>query len=363
MYQLDKISSQFPYSTQNIYLNTPAYGLLSESLLEWRQGHDLDHLVGGSRFKEKFFEVIASLRASVATFASASAEEVFLVPNFSFGWKVLIGGLPKDKHVLLLNGDYPSLNWPVITANFEKLEKIDVSFSMEEEIEEYFSKHAPDIFAFSIVQYLNGIKIDLDLIKRLKARYPNTLFMADATQYLGTETFQFFNSGIDVLGVSGYKWLLAGTGNGFFLVRKEAQSAFYSSTEKWEPREEPWLKNNTHLQNHLEPGHLDSMSMGSLDHAVRLLDKTGMPLIEERIKKVCDYAREQLLDHGFLEKKLCDRSAHGPFYALSVTDKQLATLRERRVDFAIRGGRLRIGFHFYNSLKDVDAVVNVLKHS
>ncbi|THD68939.1 aminotransferase class V-fold PLP-dependent enzyme [Robertkochia marina] len=363
MYQLDKISSQFPYSTQNTYLNTPAYGLLSESLLEWRQEHDLDHLVGGSRFKERFFEVIASLRSSVATFTSSATDEVFLVPNFSFGWKVLIGGLPKDKHVLLLNGDYPSLNWPVITANFEKLEKIDVSFSMEDEIEEYFSRHAPDIFAFSIVQYLNGVKINLDLIKRLKARYPNTLFMADATQYLGTETFQFFDSGIDVLGVSGYKWLLAGTGNGFFLVKKEVQSVFYSSTVKWEPRMEPWLKHNTHLQNHLEPGHLDSMSMGSLHHAIGLLEQTGMPLIEEKIKKVCDYAREHLLGLGFLEEELCGRSAHGTFYAIKVTDKQLSVLSERRVDFAIRGGRLRIGFHFYNSLKDVDAVVNVLKHT
>lgn len=363
MYHLDKISSQFPYCTQNTYLNTPAYGLLSDSLMEWRQGHDLDHLVGGSRFKEKFFEVIASLRDAVAHFTSASVAEVFPVPNFSFGWKVLIGGLPKDKHVLLLNGDYPSLNWPVITAGFERLDTIEVSYRMEDEIEAYFLRHAPDVFAFSIVQYLNGVKMDLERIKRLKSKYPNTIFMADATQYLGTETFQFDNSGIDVLGVSGYKWLLAGTGNGFFLVRREIQHLFYEHSVKWEPREEPWLKNNTHLQNHLEPGHLDSMSMGSLYHALGLLQDTGMPLIEERIKEVCNYAGEQFFSHGFVEEELHTRPVHGTFYALEVTDKQIAALRERRVDFAIRGGRLRVGFHLYNTLKDVDTVVNVLRHS
>ncbi|MEX0362300.1 MAG: aminotransferase, partial [Allomuricauda sp.] len=45
-------------------------------------------------------------------------------------------------------------------------------------------------------------------------------------QFCGTQEFNFEESGIDVLGASAYKWLLAGYGNGFFLVKEEAKKRF-----------------------------------------------------------------------------------------------------------------------------------------
>lgn len=354
---------QFPYTQQYTYLNTPAYGLLSEGLMEWRQEHDLDYLVGGSRFKERFWKELGRIRETVGAFAGTTSDRVYLTPNFSYGWKVLCGGLEKQLHVLLLDGDYPSLNWPVITSGFKKVGTVKASVTMEDDILDYFKKHVPDVFAFSMVQYLTGLQLDGGFIRELKQLYPDTLFAADATQYLGTEQFFFDRSGIDVMGASGYKWMLAGTGNGFFLVSPEVASRFYADTTRWEPREEPFLRHNTHLQNHLEPGHLDSMAAGSLDQALRSLSDIGMEHIQNKVHALKRYAAEELCAHGFLEETVLGRRSHAPFFSLKVTNKQLAALEQRHVVFAIRGGGLRVGFHFYNEQEDVDKLVKILEHS
>lgn len=358
-----KLSSQFPLTQQYTYLNTPAYGLLFEGLMEWRQEHDLDHLVGGSRFKEAFIKDHSAIRSTVGSFTGADPQEVYLVPNFSFGWKVLCAGLEKKLHVLLLDGDYPSLNWPVLTGGFDKLGKIAVSYTMEESILQYFEREVPDVFAFSLVQYLNGLKLDLDFIRRLKASYPGTLFIADGTQYMGTEQFSFQDSGIDVLGASGYKWLLGGTGNGFFLVRSSVEKRFYNQTLVWEPRKEPFLKENTHLQNHLEPGHIDSMCLGSLKYSMDYLATLGMEKVEKKVKELNGYAAGLLCEAGFLDEEVLTRPSHGSMFSLDVNSKQIAALEQRHVVFAIRGGRLRVGFHFYNEKEEVEKLVKILKHS
>ena len=363
MYLLNKLPSQFPVIQQYTYLNTPAYGLLSDGLMEWRQEHDLDYLIGGSRVKEGFYSRIPEIRNVVAEFSGASAREVFLVPNFSFGWKVLAGGLPQELRVLLLDGDYPSLNWPVTTAGFKELRKVKVGPAMEQEIEACFAAEPPDVFAFSLVQYLTGIKMDPGFVRKLKRAYPDTLFVADATQYMGTETFSFRESGIDVLGASGYKWMLAGTGNGFFLVKDAVQERFYKQSLDWEPRKEPFVKHNTHLQNHLEPGHLDSLSMGSLHWALTSFLDTGTETIYEKISDTVQYAQKLLEARGYLSDTVIPGKPHGAFFAIDATEEQMNNLKQKGVLFAVRGGKLRVGFHFYNERKEVDTLVAILGQS
>lgn len=358
-----KISMHFPYTAQYTYLNTPAYGLLSEELMEWRQEHDLDYLIGGSRFKERSLAGLAKVRDAVAAYCGAVDSKVYLVPNFSFGWKVLCGGLDKKTSFLLLDGDYPSLNWPVISGGFRTVRKVVASAEMEDAILKAFETEVPDVFAFSMVQYLNGLQLSGDFVRELKGLYPKTLFVADGTQYLGTDVFDFEASGIDILGASGYKWLLAGTGNGFFLVKPGIDERFYLQTLPFEPQPEPFLKDLDHLQNHLEPGHLDSLSMGSLHKAIGLLQETGIQEIASELRMLRSYAGEQLASHGFLDPRIMGRKEHAPFFALEVSEKQQSALESRDVVFAVRGGKMRVGFHFYNKKEEVDRLVNILKKS
>ena len=109
---MEKIRSQFPVVKQCIYANTATSGLLSEDLMEWRQGHDIDFLIGGSEMKMHSNRMHSATRKTVGSFFSCESDNIALVPNFTIGLNFLLEGLGKHENVLLLEGDYPSLNWP-----------------------------------------------------------------------------------------------------------------------------------------------------------------------------------------------------------------------------------------------------------
>ena len=87
-------------------------------------------------------------------------------------------------------------------------------------------KNPIDTLVISLVQYTNGLLVDFDFLSDLKQKYPRLNIIGDATQYIGTDVFNFNDSPFDAIVCSGYKWLLAGFGNGFvalsdiFLAKK-----------------------------------------------------------------------------------------------------------------------------------------------
>ena len=116
---MQDFSSQFPVIKDYTYLNTASCGLLSRDLVEWRNDHDRRLMEGGSLFRDLHKAHIREIRQVVADFFSTSESNVALLPNFSFGWNTLLDGMAKNKKVLLLKGDYPSVNWPVEHRKFE----------------------------------------------------------------------------------------------------------------------------------------------------------------------------------------------------------------------------------------------------
>ena len=159
--------NHFPITGQYTYLNTPASGLLPEAVLEWRQNHDLDFFIKGSLLKINEGEILQEVREKVGALFNCAPNRVGLRTNFSSGFNTLVSLMPKKHKVLLLAQDYPSVNWPFSSGNFE-VNYVQVNASLEEEIEVAFAKAQPHIFAFSLVQWLNGIKIDQEFLKGLK---------------------------------------------------------------------------------------------------------------------------------------------------------------------------------------------------
>ena len=78
--------------------------------------------------------------------------------------------------------------------------------------------HNPDFLAISIVQWIDGIKLDLDFLKSLKLINKNLTIIGDGTQFCGTSKFNFDKSPFDVLISSGYKWMFSGYGIAFILI-------------------------------------------------------------------------------------------------------------------------------------------------
>lgn len=346
----------FPILKQYTYLNTAASGLLSLPVMEWRQEHDLDFLIQGSILKENQAKLLTGVREKVGKLFSCKPNRVALVPNFSYGFNTLLEGIATHKKVLLLEGDYPSVNWPFESRDFE-VSYIKITATIEEEIATAFAKAQPDIFAFSMVQWLSGIKINHEFLKELKSKYPDTLFFADATQYIGTEVFDFDNSAFDVIGGSTYKWMNAGYGNALFLFKESVTdrvalqtTGFNSIQGKYKPQEGSFL-------GRFEPGHQDTLNYGSLGMAIDVIRQLGMKTIDQKVKAINQKAKEAFAERGLISQEIIHRVDHGSFYNIKGDESLVAKLREEGILTIARGEGVRVGFHYFNTEEDLNKLL------
>jgi selenocysteine lyase/cysteine desulfurase len=350
----------FPVLGRYTYLNTASCGLISRSLVSWRHEHDTNLLNEGSIFRDLHKPHIESIRASAARFFKASENEVSLIPNFSFGFNTLLEGLPRNLKVLLLQSDYPSITWAVENRDFEVC-YAHIDENLEDNIEAAVQEHKPDVIALSLVQYITGIRIDLDFIKRLKAYHPNLIIIADGTQFLGTTDFNFSESGLDVLIASCYKWLLAGYGNAIILVKENAQKiispkaiGFNSSDAVYSRRDDITFVKR------FEPGHQDTLNYGSLKKSLEMLEKIGMNVIEGKIKLLATEAKKRFEELDLLNDAVVKREQHSSIFNISGEEGLFQKLKENNIICSQRGKGIRVSFHFYNSLEDLDKLIAVI---
>lgn len=351
---------QFPLLEQYIYFDTAASGLLSENLLEFRQDHDLDFLIGGSLFREKRDALFLKVRKAVGELFGCAPNTVALTPNFSYGFHLLMEGIDRSKKILLLRNDYPSVNWAVESRGFKTC-YAEIDENLEQNIAEAVEKEKPDVFAFSLVQYINGIEIDQEFLSQLKQQNPELLLFADGTQYCGTEYFDFEASALDALGASTYKWLNAGYGNAFFLFKEHLQEIIAPGELQLK---ELQGKNKPHQGSFIgkfEPGHLDTLNFGSLKVAIDLINQVGIKEIETRIKELSAQAKESLAEKGLLEPAVLKRSLHSSIFNIKGDEQLFQKLRSNKIICSRRGDGIRLSFHYFNSEADLDHLLKKLK--
>ncbi|MGO4920550.1 aminotransferase class V-fold PLP-dependent enzyme [Maribacter spongiicola] len=358
---MEKFRKEFPVLKKGIYANTAVYGLLYDSLLDWRQEHDLDFIIYGSDMRDKALKVIADTRSTVGRFFNCKRENVALVSNFSTGLNVLLEGLNSNKKILLVENDYPSLNWCFEKREFD-IEYLKMSVDIEDQIQKVVSEKKIDVLALSLVQWLDGFTIDLDFLKDLKKQHPDLIIIADGTQFCGSTTFDFDNSGIDALGASAYKWLLAGYGNGFMLFSDQIKEkfslhniGFNAANGELDKRDE------IRFAKQFEPGHLSSLIFGSMKFSMEFFEKIGVDKITEQNRKLSEKAKAEFQKLGLLSDAVSGRKQHSTIFNIKANEATYQKLIDNDVFCAQRGDGVRLSFHFYNTEAEIDAIVKILK--
>ena len=357
---MDNFRKQFPVLNRYTYLNTAASGLLSEELLEFRQDHDLDFLISGSLLKDNQGALLTEVREAVGRFFRCPPNQVALTSNFSYGLNILLEGLEPGQNILLLENDYPSVNYPVEARDF-KVCYAFIDENLEENISEVVKKEQPDVFIFSLVQWINGIKIDLDFLKDLKKQNPEMLLVADGTQFCGTAEFDFSTSGIDVLGASTYKWMNAGYGNAFFLFDSEVPKRVSPKYAGFGSMQGKYKQQEGNFIGLFEPGHQDTLNFGSLLTAIRFMEKIGIKRIEEAVTAISTEAKQAFRDKNILQPEVSKRAFHSSIFNIKGDDALFQYLKTNNIICSQRGEGLRVSFHYYNSSEDLHKLLRALE--
>ena len=358
---LKNFRAEFPLLQDCIYADTAANGLLSKKVMEWRREHDRDFLQGGQAMKLDSGKVFEQLKTRLANLFNCGTEQVGLVQNFSVGFNFILEGIKNTCNVLLLEDEYPSVSWPVHSRNF-KTQVLPLSNNLENNVKTALRKGEIDLLAVSMVQYISGLMLSPEFFKELREEFPELLIAVDGTQYCGAYRLDFPDSGIDIMGCSGYKWLLGGYGNGFFLFRPgvfdklqlkatgfNAARGDIASQFRFKPTR------------HLEPGHLDQLSFGSLNQSLSLLETVGWDLVENQNKELSQRVYNGLAELGLLDKIALGRNRHSTIFNIPFSEKRWDVLREAGVISSQRGGGIRLSFHAYNQIDEIDAILSLLK--
>lgn len=352
--------SYFDIPDNITYLNTPGNGLMPRAHHAWRRAWEMEFfdVAGDRRDQQPAF--IAQVKREFGALFNCSTEEVYLTPNFSFAMHTLLDGLPSGLKYAILEEDYPSLNFPVISRQLDYV-KIKVDQQVEEHIQNTIRNQHIDVLLLSVVQYINGLMIDLNFINKLKAEFPDLIIVGDATQYLGTEPLNFKDSGFDAIGGSGYKWMMAGFGNGYMMVSDQLQAILYQKAQSGpRPHEAMWSSKSI-LDTFFEPGHQDTLSHGTLLRSLNFMQTHGLDHIQAYLIELRAYAYGQFDERGWLLPEIRGRNVRSSLVNLQIDPKNYDLLLANGIKCFPRGRGIRIGLHVYNTQQDVDKLIEVIE--
>ena len=340
-----KFKNDFPLLKSCTYFNTAYVGLMSKSLYDFRVNFERDYLDHGDDYKLKAYDNLPQTQALIASFIGSKKEQTYFVSNFSTGIRYVMDLLPENTNVLYINGDYHSLVSSIEDKKFN-LFPIDMSDNLELVIASSLENNPIDTLVISMVQYTNGLLIDFDFLSDLKQKHPGLSIIGDATQYIGTDVFNFYNSPFDAIVCSGYKWLLAGFGNGFVAL----SDAFLA-------------KNNTSSEKFAEKvyaGHFNILGAASLVFALERLIENDFKKLVEINQLLSNELRKALSLNGY--KPACHlRKKHSSIISIDYDESFLKLMEEKNIKVARRGDYIRFSIHFYNTSYDIENLIEVIK--
>jgi len=220
-------AAEFPWTADTIYLNNASIGPIPErtrrALDEFTAKRTAPHLLPD----RELFAGLAAARLGIAQLINADASEIALATNTGFGLHLAARALPlkAGDTVLLSDKEFPANVYPWLLLRDQGI-TVEMAHCRPEgwPDEDYLLTRLRDprvrVLAMSFVQFSNGYRADL---KKLGAacRANGTYLVVDGIQGVGNSVLDVRESPVDILACGGQKWLLSPWGSGFVYVRKE----------------------------------------------------------------------------------------------------------------------------------------------
>jgi selenocysteine lyase/cysteine desulfurase len=162
------------------------------------------------------------------------------------------------------------------------------------------------------------------------------------------------------------KYLLGPPGLAFMYVRKELLPSLVPTVTGWFAQANPFAYDPQHIDlsptaRRFESGSPPVPNVYAAMPGIQLLSEIGMENVEAHIRELTQALLSRVNALGACAKTPAD--SVGPLVVLQSTDSSLLLrkLAERDVVASNRHDGLRLAFHVYNSMDDVEAVMEILK--
>jgi selenocysteine lyase/cysteine desulfurase len=360
----DEVRRDFPGIEGKVYLNAAAASLLPRPVRaavdDFYRSLEQDGDAGWEGWLVRREEV----RARVARFVGAEADEIAFVPNTSTGINLIVDLLEADGPVLSGEFEFPTVTLPWIHRGVPVHLMPAVEGVLR--IESFAAEQSPRAATICVshVQFNNGCRQDLDAFGQAKA---GRRLVICGSQSVGAFPIDVKRSKVDALAVAGHKWLCAGYGAGFAYISRDLIEKHPARAIGWLSGEDPFAFDNRRCRikttnARTELGCPPFGAIFALGAAVDYLSGIGMGVVADRVLAINMYLTFRLGKAGFEVLSPGGEHRSGQtLVGLPEPARARAFLLERGVHVTEKPEGLRISTHFYNDESEVDACVAALK--
>jgi selenocysteine lyase/cysteine desulfurase len=370
---------EFPWAADGeaIYLNNASTGPLPSrtvrALEAWttlranphRIAHDLQ------------FDTLARGRELIASFIGATAQEIALATNTSFGLNLAAFSLPLKAGDVVLS---PELEFPANVYPWMQLaarrgiEYRQVKCSDGVLDADTLARELEDervrVVTVSWVQFASGARVDLGALGRL-CRERGVYFVVDAIQGLGALALDLQSTPVDILACGAQKWLLSPWGAAFVYVRREL-------IEQLEPHDVSWLAvkgadDFSRLTNYNLTWRSDArrfefltlpfQDVAGMNASLELFHEIGAQAASEHALGLANDICVWAVDRDDVELVTPPKEArHAAIVSVRPRDPLAASdrLTGANVAHSLREGAIRLSPHFYNTRDEIQRVLDLL---
>jgi selenocysteine lyase/cysteine desulfurase len=368
-HQIREIRSRFKIFQSRIYLNTCSQGALSDAvesgfnefLASWHEQ--------GSPW-ETWVERYEAARTAFAEFIHASPDEVAIVTSVSAGINGIASALNfrERRKVVMGEFEFPTMGQVWLGQRMRGAEvqfaKAQGNFISVAAYEELIDRNTL-IVPLTHVCFKNGFRTDVNTVTQM-AHSAGALVMLDDYQDCGTRRVDVEAMNLDFYVTGTLKYLLGPPGLAFLYVRRELIPSLTPSVTGWFGQADPFAYNPKHFElsptaRRFESG---SPSVPNVYGAIRgfqMLEEIGMEQMAGHVGKLAQALLSRTRELGISTKTPAE--SVGPLVVLESLDSALLlqTLSQNGIVASNRFDGLRISFHVYNTIDDVNVVAEVLK--
>lgn len=369
-------ASEFPWTADTTYLNNASIGPIPErtrrALDEFTARRTAPHLLPDRDLQA----VLQQARATIAQLINAQPGEVALATNTSHGLNLAARALPLQAGdvVLVSDKEFPANVYPWLLLRKQGVAvELAACTAQGWPDEDYLVERLADprvrVLAVSFVQFANGYRVDLARLGAA-ARANGTFLVVDAIQGVGNSVLDVRATPVDILACGGQKWLLSPWGSGFVYVRQELVSALEPAVVGWMAFEgtedfsrltdySPTLRPDARR---FEMVTLPFQDFYGMSESLRLLLEVGIRDIAELTRGLHEPVLRWAHERGVRVVSPRDEAHRSAILCIAPPKPAEAyhAIKRARVVCSLREGAIRLAPHCYNTLEEMEKVVEVL---
>jgi selenocysteine lyase/cysteine desulfurase len=369
----DRVRHRFPIFERLVYINSCSQGALSDSVRESYGAYLEDWDEKGAPW-EYWLERTETARGAFARLVGADPDEVAVTTSLSAGVSALASGLRyagKRSTIVMTDYEFPTVGqiWHAQESRGARVVHLPAAADGTVPIE-HFERAIDDetlLVSITHVSYRSGSLLDAERIARL-AHERGALVLLDAYQSVGSLPVDVRALEVDFLGAGVLKYLLGSAGLGFLYCRRELAERVWPTATGWFADEDVFAMDHrdyspARTAARFQSGTPPIPPIYAGIAGIELMEGIGIAETREHVNGLnsrlldgLDELRARVVTPRRPKRRgalICVASLDAP--AL------VAALKREGIVTSERDGNLRVSAHCYNSIEDVDAVLESLQ--